>query len=165
MTEEPTDKSLLDYGFEHGEDEIDRLTELGLSILRQFVEGRHIEAKVEGNDLVLYTVFTEGGVGGDVDLGRINLYHVAGYTADHLADCAEGKALSDMASLFHNIGTLIDQYAIPLKHPAAYGFNEASTAPQIGPYEEQDDAGQEDEDYSAEEDAGSEDAADPETRH
>jgi len=104
------------------------LTEKGLMALRAFVGGGYVLARIEDDDLLLYTVFDHpNGVGEVVELGRINLYHVAGHSAQDL----EADWLNALATLFRNIATLIEGEAMVDRHPGAKGFYRTTSAPQI----------------------------------
>jgi hypothetical protein len=108
----------------------DGLTEKGLMALRAFFGSGYILAGIEGNDLVLYADFVHpNGDGDDIELGRINLYHVAGYSAQDLDD----NQFNVLATLFRNIATLIEGEAIVDRHPGAEGFSLTTTSPQIFP--------------------------------
>jgi hypothetical protein len=139
MTEEMKEKSILDYGFEQEEYEPTGLTELGLRILQEFVAGRYIEVAIEEDDMVLSAMFWEGSSGDLIELGRVNLYHAVGFTADRLADLKDEKALSDMATLFRNIATLIDQTAMTVRYPNSGEFFASHVVPQIAPREAEED--------------------------
>jgi hypothetical protein len=104
------------------------LSEKGLMALRAFVGGGHVQIRIEDDDLLLYTVFDyPDGYSEDVELGRINLYHVAGYSAQDF----EVDQLNALATLFRNIATLLEGEAMVDRYPGAKGFYQTTSAPQF----------------------------------
>jgi hypothetical protein len=104
------------------------LSEKGLMALRAFVAGGYVQARIEDDDLLLYTIHDyPNGDSEDIELGRINLYHVVGFTAQDW----EADQLNTLATLFRNIATLIEVEAMVDRHPAAEGFSWTTSAPQF----------------------------------
>ena len=100
------------------------------SATASFVGGGYVQAWIEDDDPLLYTVFDyPDGVSENAELVRINLYHVAGYSAQDL----KADRLNALATLFRNIATLIEGEEVVDRHPGAKGFSWATTAPQIIP--------------------------------
>ena len=88
-------------------DGVEFLTEHGLSILRQIADNGAFEVRLEGEDLVLYTVYYyEDRSGEDIELGKISLYHAAGYTAGIVEDALDLSLDEKRASLFEIAGIM-----------------------------------------------------------
>jgi hypothetical protein len=138
MTENMPIKSLYDYEFMYeSEDGGSSLTEEGIRVLREFADEGCFEVIIKDDHLVLFSLIPESGerlrIGVRLDeeeIGRINLYHVAGATAEVLKSVGELFAL---ATVFRNIATLIDQKAMIRQYPSAEEFFADHVVPQIRP--------------------------------